>query len=70
MLEAYRHLVKVKSIHRRARESAPWLRALDSLAENPGLIPDDHTAAHNNLELQYQEIHLFLPDLDRHQAHM
>lgn len=40
MLEAYRLSVKVKSIYRRARESAQWLRALDTLAENPGLIAD------------------------------
>lgn len=44
-------------------EMAQCLKALDAPPEDVGLIPNTHLAAHNQLDLQFQEFHILFQPL-------
>lgn len=45
-----------KRYNLRAREMTQQLKALATLTENQGSVPNTRMAAHNSLELQFQEL--------------
>ena len=46
----------IKNKIKGTREMIQFLRALDALLKDPGLIPSTYMAAHNSLYLQFQDI--------------
>lgn len=56
-------LPPIKKASPGAEEIAQWLRALDAPPEGVGLIPNTHLAAHNQLDLQFQESHILFQPL-------